>query len=176
MYSCKFLPKTKSNHKIDPEYRWDTNKLISSRDNPMWTWSVCPTDWLTDKPLFSFNSRYDEWWPLLALMFLPTKHPMIDSETSASQSGRPGSPCIFCSIVDLTSLYLLPYFTIIRPQLGCSLEVFLNIIQQNNTSYWCISMRKPMTEACKNKILVTQLDIVTFFCYCTVDCRTMLTF
>ena len=33
MYSCKFLPKTKSNHKIDPEYRGDTNKLISSRDN-----------------------------------------------------------------------------------------------------------------------------------------------
>ena len=125
-------------------------------------------DWLTDRPLFSFNSRFDGWWPLLALMFLPTKHPMIDSETSAS----PASPCIFCSIVDLTSLYLLPYFTIIRPQLGCSLEVFLNIIQENNTSYWCISMHKTMTEACKNKILVTQFNIVTFFCYCTtVDCR-----
>ena len=88
---------------------------------------------------------------------------------------QPASPCIFCSIVDLTSLYLLPYFTIIRPQLLCSLEVFLNIIQQNNTSYWCIYLcTKQWRKHSKNKILSTQLNIVTFFCDCRR--RTMLTF
>ena len=163
MYSCKFLPKTKSNHKIDPEYRGDTNKLISSRDNLMWTWTDWQTPLLFQLPIWRMMAT-----PSFNVPSYKTSHDWL---WDLSQRA---SPCIFCSIVDLTSLYLLPYFTIIRPQLLCSLEVFLNIIQQNNTSYWCISMHKTMTEACKNKILFTQLYIVTFFS--TVDCRTMLMF
>ena len=66
-----------------------TTKLTQNTAEIQTNSLVAETTWcgpgLTDKPLFSFNSRYDEWWPLLALMFLPTKHPMIDSETSASQ-------------------------------------------------------------------------------------------
>ena len=85
-----------------------TNSLVAETTSCGWRW-------LTDRQtplLFQL--------PIWRMMATPSFN-VPSYKTSHDwlwDPSQPASPCIFCSIVDLTSLYLLPYFTIIRPQLS----------------------------------------------------------
>ena len=161
MYSCKSLPKTKSNHKIDPEYRWDTNKLISSRDNPMWTWSVCLTDWQTPL-LFQLPI-----WRMMATpsFNVPSYKTSHDWLWDLSQPARQSLYFLFNCWLDISLFASLFYNhqTTARVFAGglfkyYSREQYLILVYIYAARQW--------RKQCKNKILVTQLNIVTFFAYC----------